>query len=161
MLSPFSKLPTSWTDLLMLCFVLGFWFLHGFSLVCFLFCFCFLSVFFCRHRDSNRTLYWSHLSSLLKSAIVMMDDVFALINRICQFAAVLQAWWTTWRELWGVGRKKKKSRLRMKVCEARQRGVELDWDWRSVKKGSGGWNLKMRLKVCEARQRGVELKDQV
>ena len=42
-----------------------------------------------------------------------------------------------------------KSRLRLKVCEARQ----------------GGWNLKMkprlRLKVCEARQRGVEFKDEV
>ena len=42
-----------------------------------------------------------------------------------------------------------KSRLKLKVCEARQ----------------GGWNLKMksrlRLKVCEARQKGVELKDEV
>ena len=34
---------------------------------------------------------------------------FALINRICQFASGLQAWWTTWRELWGVGRKKSES----------------------------------------------------
>ena len=44
---------------------------------------------------------------------------------------------------------KMKSRLRLKVCEARQ----------------GRWNLKMksrlRLKVCEARQRGVEFKDEV
>ena len=41
-----------------------------------------------------------------------------------------------------------KSRLRLKFCEARQ----------------GGWNLNMkprlRLKVCEARQRGVEFKDE-
>jgi hypothetical protein len=72
----------------------------GFCVVFLWFVFCFISAsclcFFCRHRDSNRTLYWSYLSSLLKSAIVMMDDVFALINRICQFATVLQAWWTTW-----------------------------------------------------------------
>ena len=42
-----------------------------------------------------------------------------------------------------------KSRLRLKVCEARQ----------------GRWNLKMksrlRLKVCEARQVGWEFKDEV
>ena len=42
-----------------------------------------------------------------------------------------------------------KSRLRLKVCEARQRG----------------WTLRMksrlRLKVCEARQRGMEFKDEV
>ena len=42
-----------------------------------------------------------------------------------------------------------KSRLRLKVCEARQRG----------------WNLKMKsrlkLKACEARQRGVEFKDEI
>ena len=36
-----------------------------------------------------------------------MDDGFALINRICQYATGLQAWYTTWRELWGVGREKK------------------------------------------------------
>ena len=42
-----------------------------------------------------------------------------------------------------------KSRLRLKICEARQ----------------GGWNLKMksklRLEVCEAKQRGVEFKDEI
>ena len=41
--------------------------------------------FFCGHRDSNRTLYWSYLSSFLKSAIVMMDDVFVqLIEFVLQ-----------------------------------------------------------------------------
>ena len=41
--------------------------------------------FFCRHRDSNRTLYWSYLNSFLKSAIVMMDDVFVqLIEFVLQ-----------------------------------------------------------------------------
>ena len=42
-----------------------------------------------------------------------------------------------------------KSRLRLKVCEARQ----------------GGWNLKMKsrlkLTVCELRQGGVEFQDEV
>ena len=78
----------------------------------FLFClvFCFVCLFCLCFSvgivTANRTLYWSYLSSLLKSTIVKMDDVFALINRICQYATGLQAWWTTWRELWGVGRKK-------------------------------------------------------
>jgi hypothetical protein len=31
---------------------------------------------------------------------------FALINRIVNFQTGLQAWWTTWRELWGVWKKK-------------------------------------------------------
>jgi hypothetical protein len=47
-----------------------------------------------------RTLYRSCLSSLLKSTIVKMDDNFALIDRICQYATGLQAWWTTWRKPW-------------------------------------------------------------
>ena len=42
-----------------------------------------------------------------------------------------------------------KSRLRLKVCEAMQRGVEFKD------------KFKLRLKVCEARQRGVEFKDEV
>ena len=43
---------------------------------------------------------------LLKPTFVKMDDVFALIHRICQYATGLPAWWTTWRKLWGVGWKK-------------------------------------------------------
>ena len=42
-----------------------------------------------------------------------------------------------------------KSRLRLKVCEARQRGMNLKM------------KSRLRLKVCEARQRGVEFKDEV
>ena len=42
-----------------------------------------------------------------------------------------------------------KSRLRLKVSEARQRGMEF-------KDG-----VQIKTKVCEARQRGVELKDKV
>ena len=44
---------------------------------------------------------------------------------------------------------KMKSRLRLKVCEARQRG-------RNLKMKS-----RLRLQVCEARQRGVDFKDEV
>jgi hypothetical protein len=85
---------------------------HPWFCVCFCFAWfsvlfvCFVCVFSVGIVTANRTLYWSYLSSLLKSTIVKMDDVFALINRICQYATGLQAWWTTWRELWGVGRKK-------------------------------------------------------
>ena len=42
-----------------------------------------------------------------------------------------------------------KSRLRLKVCEARQRG------------GTLRMKSRLRLKVCEARQRGMEFKDEV
>ena len=58
--------------------------------VCFWFV-CFVCVFSVGIVTANRTLYWSYLSSLLKSTIVKMDDVFALINRICQYATGLQA----------------------------------------------------------------------
>ena len=50
------------------------------------------------------------------------------------------------REGWNL---KMKSKLRLKVCEARQRG-------RNLKMKS-----RLRMKVCEARQRGVEFKDEV
>ena len=50
------------------------------------------------------------------------------------------------REGWNL---KMKSRLRLKVCEARQRG-------RNLKMKS-----RLRLMVCEARQRGVDFKDEV
>ena len=57
-----------------------------------------------------------------------------------------------------------KSRLRVKVREARQMGVEFK-DEVKIETEVRGWNLKMksrlRLKVCEARQRGVEFKDEV
>ena len=56
-----------------------------------------------------------------------------------------------------------KSRLRLKVCEARQRGRSLKMKSRlrpPPELRQGWWNLKMksrlRLKVCEARQRGME-----
>jgi len=52
-------------------------FLFVFALVGFLFC---LFVFFL-FVTANRTLHWFYLSSLLKSTIVKMDDVFALIHR--------------------------------------------------------------------------------
>ena len=44
---------------------------------------------------------------------------------------------------------KMKSRLRLKVCEARQRGMNLKM------------KSRLRLKVCGARQREVEFKDEV
>ena len=57
-----------------------------------------------------------------------------------------------------------KSRLKLKVCEARQRGVEFK-DEVQIETESLWWDLKMkfrlRLKVCEARQRGAEFKDEV
>ena len=52
------------------------------------------------------------------------------------------------------------SRLRLKVCEARQRGRNLKMKSGLSPPGlrQGWWNLKMksrlRLKVCEARQGG-------
>ena len=42
-----------------------------------------------------------------------------------------------------------KSRLRLKVCEARQRGRNLKM------------KRRLKLKVCELRQGGVEFKDEV
>ena len=115
MLSPFFQLLTLRTDqlitlpllvccsFLVACFVLGF----GFCvfLVCFVSCFC--RVFPFGIVTANRTLYWSSLSSAFEVHICEVYDVFALINRICQYATGLQTWWTTWRKLWGVGRKKK------------------------------------------------------
>ena len=62
---------------------------------------------------------------------------------------------------------KMKSRLRLKVCEARQRGRNLKMKSRlsPPELRQGWWNLKMksrlRLKVCEARQGGIEFKDEV
>ena len=52
-------------------------------------------------------------------------------------------------------------RLGLKVCKARQRGVEFEDEVQieTVKQGRGEWNVKMksrlRLKVCEARQGGI------
>jgi hypothetical protein len=85
--------------------------LFGFGLFCFgsssLFWFCFVFVFFsvgivtatglCSGPSSVH--FWSPPSWRWMTLL-------ALINWICQFATGLQAWWTTWRELWGVGRKK-------------------------------------------------------
>ena len=68
------------------------WFVFVFALVGFLVLFvCFVCIFSVGIVTANRTLHWSYLSSLLKSTIVKMDDVFALINRICQYATGLQA----------------------------------------------------------------------
>ena len=85
MLSPFFKLPTSRTDQLitlpslfcLCCFgCLAFvWFCFGWFSVLVLLLVCVFSVGIV---TANRTLYWSFLSSLLKSAIVKMDDVFCI-----------------------------------------------------------------------------------
>ena len=102
-----------------LLFVFGCLFCVGFWFLCFLVCFvsCFCRVFPFGIVTAHRTLYWSSLSSAFEVHICEVYDVFALINRICQYATGLQAWWTTWRELWGVGRKKKVTRQH---CEPRR-----------------------------------------
>jgi hypothetical protein len=67
---------------LSVCFRFGWFSLLFFGLGC---------VFSVGIVTADRTLYRSCLSSLLKSTIVKMDDNFALIDRICQYATGLQA----------------------------------------------------------------------
>ena len=93
MLSPFLTLPTLRTDQLItlpFCLVL---LVVCVCLFCVCSCFgwfsvlflCFVCVFSVGIVTAYRTLYWSCLSSLLKSTIVKMDDVFALINHLIEF----------------------------------------------------------------------------
>ena len=64
-----------------------------FALVGSLFCFFVLFVSFSVGIvTAYRTLYWSCLSSLLKSTIVKMHDVFALINHLIEFVNMQMAY---------------------------------------------------------------------